>query len=361
MKIASGAGGMSTDQPTGRPVPPRAVGIRDVARHAGVSTATVSRALNTPERVGEAVRQRVDAAVRELGYIRHGAARALSLRRSHVIGAIIPTVDNAARARKVAALQKRCHELGYSLVVALSEYSLDLELRQCRSLVESGIDALMLEGGLHRPELFALLGDRGIPYVATSTFAPGSPHPNIGFDNAAIAERAARHLLDLGHRRIAVLAGVRDGNDRAAGRVEGVRRALGARGLDLPAARVAESRYRIADGRAAFRTLMGLDPPPTAIVCGNDVLAFGAILEAAALGVAVPGTVSILGFDDLDWASEITPSLTTMAIPAAEIGRRAAEFLVDSLRGRPVARATPVEVRLVVRQSTGPCPHDPAD
>jgi len=135
----------------------RSAGIRDVAMLAGVSTATVSRFFNEPASLRPGMRKRVDDAVRELGYIRHGAARALSLRRSHAIGAIIPTVDNATRANKVTALQKRCRERGYNLLLALSEYDLDLELQQCRNLIEAGVDGLMLEGGLHDPALYALL------------------------------------------------------------------------------------------------------------------------------------------------------------------------------------------------------------
>ena len=172
------------------------------------------------------MRRRVDNAVRELGYIRHGAARALSMRRSHAIGAIIPTVDNATRANKVAALQKRCRERGYNLVLALSEYDLDLELQQCRNLIEAGIDGLMLEGGLHDPALYTLLEKRGIAFVNTSVYDPLSPYPNIGFDNRATARRLAEHLLDLGHRTFGMIAGPRRGNDRASDRVEGVRDAL---------------------------------------------------------------------------------------------------------------------------------------
>ena len=194
--------------------------------------------------------------MRELGYIRHGAARALSMRRSHAIGAIIPTVDNATRAGKVTALQKRCRERGYNLVLALSEYDLDIELQQCRNLLEAGIDGLMLEGAVHDPELYKLLERRGIAVVNTSVYDPHSPHPNIGFDNRAVARRLADHLLDLGHREVGMIAGPTAGNDRAGGRVEGVRDALRARGLDLPDARIVERPYRVAEGRLGLRALM---------------------------------------------------------------------------------------------------------
>jgi LacI family transcriptional regulator len=331
-------------------------GMRDVARLAGVSIATVSRALNEPARVSRDMRAKVENAVRELGYIRHGAARALSMRRAHAIGAIIPTVDNATRAGKVTSLQKRCRERGYNLVLALSEYDLEIELQQCRNLVEAGIDGLMLEGGVHDPELYDLLEKRGIAVVNTSVYDPRSPHPNIGFDNCAVARRLTEHLLDLGHREIAMVAGPTAGNDRAGGRVAGVRDALRARGLDLPDSRIVERPYRVAEGRLGLRALMEREPRPTGVICGNDVLAVGALIEAQALGCRVPQDLSVAGFDDLDWASQIPPGLTTMAFPAREIGQLAADYLIDSLSGKSVPHAIEVEVKLILRGSTGPAP-----
>jgi LacI family transcriptional regulator len=333
--------------------------MRDVALAAGVSIATVSRVMNRPDSVTAPVRARVEAAVRELGYIRHGAARALSTQRSHAIGAIIPTVDNATRASKVTALQKRCRERGFNLVLALSEYDLEIEFQQCRSLIEIGIDGLMLEGSVHDPALHDLVARRGIPMVNTSVYAPESPWPSIGFDNRAAAARLTDHLLDLGHRSIGVIAGPTAGNDRAQGRLDGVRAALASRSLDLPAARIVERGYRMAEGRLGLRALLAQAPEVTAVVCGNDLLAVGALIEAQSSGVRVPQDLSLAGFDDLDWASQIPPGLTTMALPSAEIGRLAADFLIDSLSGADLPKATEVEVKLILRGSTGPAPGHP--
>jgi LacI family transcriptional regulator len=314
----------------------------------------VSRYFNEPTSLRPGMRNRVESAVRELGYIRHGAARALSMRRSHAIGAIIPTVDNATRAGKVAALQKRCRERGYNLLLALSEYDLGLELQQCRNLIEAGVDGLMLEGGLHDPALYAVLEKRGIAFVNTSVYDPHSPYPNIGFNNRATARRLTEHLLDLGHRRVGMIAGPRRGNDRASDRVEGVRDALRAYGLDLPDQHVVEHSYRVVEGRNGLRTLRAREPRLTAIVCGNDVLAFGALIEAQALGLRVPQHLSIAGFDDLDWATHLPPGLTTMALPAREVGEIAADHLIDKLTGLSVPHAIEVEVKLILRGSTGP-------
>ena len=330
--------------------------MREVAGSAGVSTATVSRFLNEPSSVRPDLRARVESAVRELGYIRHGAARALSMQRSHAIGAIIPTVDNATRAGKVAALQERCREHGYHVVLALSEYDLDLELQQCRNLIEAGVDGLMLEGALHDPQVYELLEKRGVPFVNTSIYNPASPYPNVGFDNRAMAARLTEHLLDLGHRTFGVVAGPRQGSDRARDRVDGVRAALAARGLELGRESITYGGYGVLEGRQGLRALMCRQPKPTAIICGNDVIAFGALLEAQALGHRVPQDLSIAGFDGLDWASQLPPGLTTMALPAREVGRMAADYLLGSLASRTVPHATEIEVRLILRGSTGPAP-----
>ncbi|MBZ8134957.1 LacI family DNA-binding transcriptional regulator [Afifella sp. IM 167] len=336
----------------------RPAGMREVAQLAGVSIATVSRALNEPSRVSAEMRLKVENAVRSLGYIRHGAARALSLRRAHAIGAIIPTVDNARRADKIAALQMRCRERGYSLVLALSQYDLSIELQQCRSLVEVGIDGLMLEGGEHDPAIYELLEKRGIAVVNTSVYDPAAAQPNIGFDNSVAARRLTDHLLDLGHKTVGMIAGPVAGNDRAGGRLAGVRAALAARGLPLPPDLVVERPYRIGEGRLGLRTLLARQPRPTAVICGNDVIAIGALIEAQAQGLDVPRDISIAGFDDLDLAAQMPPGLTTMALPAREIGELAADHLIDSLEGKPVAHATEVEVKLILRGSTGPVPSE---
>jgi LacI family transcriptional regulator len=176
----------------------------------------------------------------------------------------------------------------------------------------------------------------------------------VGFDNARAMGQVVRYLLDLGHRRIAMLAGVTRDNDRAAARVRGVREALAAAGLSLPAHRLVEHPYGLAPAREGLRQLMEAAPAPTAVVCGNDVLALGALLEAQHLGLHVPRDLSIVGFDDLELASHVQPALTTVHVPAEALWRRAAERALAMVRGEPPARDPAVEVSLVVRGSTAP-------
>jgi LacI family transcriptional regulator len=330
--------------------------IEDVASAAGVSTATVSRVLNQPQSVREALRGRVLAAVARLGYVPHAGARAMMLRRSGTVGAIFPTVDNAIFSKAIDALQRRLADAGMQLLIATCDYDADTEMRQALNLVTRGADALALCGTGQRPELLQFLRQRGLPcvHVMNRIGPPGTAC--VGFDNAQAIAQATRYLLDLGHRRIAMLAGTTRANDRATARVEGARRALHDAGLSLPPSRLVERRYDIAEARDGFRALMAVQPAPTAVLCGNDVLAFGALFEAQASGLAVPRQVSIVGFDDLELARHLQPALTTVRVPAEMMWRTAADRLLGALRGEPMPASTEIEVALVVRDSTGPAP-----
>lgn len=332
-----------------------AVTIRDVAQAAGVSVATVSRVFNRPDLVTAALRARVLTTAERLGYVAYGAARALASGRSRAIGAIVPTLDNQVFAVCIDALQQRLDAHGFALLVASAGYDAARETREVRLLLERGIDGLMLVGAEHPPAVWALLGRRApaVPAVVTWTSAAADiPVPCIGFDNAAAARRIVEHLLELGHRRIAMVAGPTVGNDRAAARVAGVRAALAASGLTLAPPYLSERPYTVPDGHAAALALLSLPDPPTAIVCGNDHLALGALAGARALGLSVPRNLSITGFDDLDFAAYAEPPLTTVRVPAAEMGQRAAEYLAAAAIGPAPLLGTVLEAPVMLRAST---------
>jgi LacI family transcriptional regulator len=329
--------------------------IDDVARAAGVSTATVSRALNQPGAVRPALRAKVLAAVERLGYVAHAGARALSLNRSGTVGAVVPTIDNAIFAQGLQAFQRRMAAAGRVVLLAFSDYDPLQEQAQAQALLARGVDALALTGISQRPELLARLAQRGLPWVHTGSFPAPDGAACVGFRNREAVMRAVQYLLDLGHRRIAMLAGITAGNDRAAERVAGVREALARAGLKLPAASMAESAYALQPAREAARRLLQAATPPTALVCGNDVLAFGALLECQALGIEVPRQLSVVGFDDLDMARQWRPALTTMHVPTERMWTLAAEELLARLEGTqagPLQRE--LQVELVVRDSTAP-------
>ena len=331
-----------------------AVTVRDVAAAAGVSTATVSRALNGSSAVASDLRERVASAASRLGYTPHAAARALASQRSRTMGAVVPTLENVNFAIGIEALQHRLGEAGYTLLVASSNYDPDEELRQVRALAAHGAAGMMLVGARHAAALYELLDAKRIP--AVNAWVLERDRPCVGFDNYAVGQVLADHLLDLGHTEFGVIAQLTGNSDRAAARVSGIRDAIERRGLRLARERLIERPHKIIEGQVALRALMASRPRPTAVICGTDILAFGALVEAQQLGIAVPQDLSITGINDVEFAAHLTPALTTMRLPADEIGARAADYLLGRAGGQEVAAMTPVEVGLIVRASTAPPP-----
>ncbi len=328
--------------------------LQDVATHAGVSTATVSRYLSNAELVREERRHRIEASISELGYIPHGAAQALASQRSRTIGVIVPTLDNAIFAKGIQAFQKRLQDAGYTLLIASSNYSHDEELTQAETLMARGVDGMMLIGLEHHERLFERLIQKQIPYINTWSFKNDSDHPCIGFNNFDAAARQTAYLLDIGHRRFGIISGVTRDNDRAHDRLQGILHTLAERGLSIPDDMLVECPYNIAVSRQAMKRLLTQDGSPTAVICGNDVLAYGALLECQASGHKVPGDVSIAGFDDLPLSAHIQPPLTTMHVPSEEMGQKAADYLLAHLNGETVPEHTELEVNLILRGTTAP-------
>lgn len=344
-----------SSSPTNSKRPPGAsVRLRDVAKLARVSSATVSRVMNAPELVSDTVIERVRAAAASLGYVPNNAARALRSRRTHIIGTVIPTLDHAIYAQQVEALQRELSQHGYLLLVTASEYNLLTELTQVRLLIERGIEGLVLVGENHDPRLFELLSARRIEYITTYCYNPRGTMPCVGFDNRRTIARVADYLLDLGHVDICMLAGITKDNDRAFERVEGFKAALAARGLSPGP--IIEKPYLIAAGREAFRTLVARGLRSTAVICASDVLAFGVLAECAAQGIRIPMDLSVVGFDNLAFAAHLQPSLTTVQVPASEMGRRAGDYLIRRLRGEQAESRLEVEASLIIRETTAAAP-----
>ncbi len=338
-------------EPTGNlPVdmaPGRAPTLADVARMAGVSTATVSRCLNDPARVVGPTRDRVLAAVDALGYSPNFSARALAVRSTSTLGVVIPTMDNAIFARGVQAFQEELGRNNKTLLIASSGYRADLEAAQIRTLVARGADALLLIGLDRSAEIYAFLRRRNVPTVAAWCFAPDAPLPCVGFDNVAAMADLARQVLGHGHRRLGMISAPVASNDRARGRAAGVRLAMAEAGLPADALTLVETDYGIETGAAALHDILARAPDTTAVMCGNDVLAVGALRAARQAGLRVPDDISITGFDDIDLATLAEPGLTTVHVPHRDMGRRAARALLDAIDsgGRPVGIALATEIR----------------
>jgi len=330
--------------------------LEDVAARAEVSTATVSRALNMPDRVTERTRAKVIAAVQELGYAPNFGARVLAAKRTNTFGAIIPTMENAIFARGLQAFEEDLGEHGITLLVASSSYRPDLEEEHIRTLIARGADALLLIGHDRTPGSYAMLDQRKIPHVIAWAVDASQTRISIGFDNRAAMYALADEVLKLGHRYIGMISAERANNDRARQRAEGLVAALSAAGRDPAEVAILETPYSIANGAVAFAELMNASPRPTAVMCGNDVLAAGALSMARKMGLKVPEDVSITGFDDIELAEIVTPGLTTVHVPHGEMGRGAARLLRALRNGEDPGSSVALDATVKWRDSLGPVP-----
>ncbi|MEO1159248.1 MAG: LacI family DNA-binding transcriptional regulator [Pseudomonadota bacterium] len=332
---------------TGRNLPT----LEDVANAAGVSTATVSRCLNEPGKVSEKTRDRVMQAVSKLNYSPNFGARAIAANRTGIFGAVIPTMENAIFARGIEAFQKSLVEKNATTLVASSAYDPEQEAQQIRTLVARGADGLLLIGTERRPDIYDFLADRNIPTVIAWACAADEDRSYVGFDNRAASERMVSTAIRMGHRTFACISAPTSTNDRARDRVLGAQQAITAAGLDAASMPIVETDYSIHNGREAFRKVAETGPLPSLVICGNDVLAVGAIQAAKASGLDVPGDVSITGFDDIELATVISPALTTVHVPHRQMGQLAGDTLYGLVKDAAGPVRIELETRLVERES----------
>ena len=220
-------------------------------------------------------------------------------------------------------------------------------------LAARGVDALVLVGRQHSLETRRLLLSLGLPYVLTWTLDHSRRHASVGFDNRAAGRMIGEYLLQLGHKRIGMISGVLAGNDRARDRMLGVKNALEDAGLALPSERVVQAPYSLEGGREGLVELLR-SQKVSAVVCGNDVLAIGAIQEAQRMGLEVPGDLSVTGFDDMEFATVVSPPLTTVRFPIADIGVEAGRHIIERLQGSTAPRRIELPLEIALRQSAAP-------
>jgi LacI family transcriptional regulator len=336
------------------PEPRVRVGLRDVAEVAGVSTATVSRFINNPELVSSELRARIASVVRHLKWVPDGRARALATRRTGTIGAVFPTLSHGDFARAIEALQNELGGLGYTLLLACSEYQPEQEYQQVRKLVERGVDGIILVGEAHDPSLTEFLAHCAVPYVNTFVYNPQSHGTCIGPDNHKALYRLTNYLADLGHRRFGVIAQSTDNNDRAQARLQGIRDALAERSIAVHPTHFVVGLWGVAEAREHFRRVFARKPWPTALICGNAYLAVGAMLESQVQHIRVPEELSIVGYDDIEIMRELPIPITTVRVLSDEVGRRAARVLVARLENRADETEFECAAEIIVRVSSGP-------
>jgi DNA-binding LacI/PurR family transcriptional regulator len=324
--------------------------MTDVAKLAGVSHQTVSRVLNGHPNVSRATRKDVQDAIRELGYRRNAAARALVTGRTHTLGVI--SFDNTifGPASMLYGVERAAHPGGYSVVVANVPFGQGAGMFEAvERFLEQAVEGIIVIAP-HTADVAALASVAAeVPLVAVKC-GTRAPLPSVAIDNVAGAERATRYLLDLGHPTVHHLAGPGTWLD-AEERVEGWRRALALAGAPEPETEMLSGDWSAVTGYEAGRRL-ALVPELTAVFCANDQMALGLIRALAEQGRRVPADVSVVGFDDIPEAGFFWPPLTTVRQDFLELGKRAMAMLIERISGQgQVHPAVPVVPELIVRAS----------
>ncbi len=325
--------------------------LEDVARLAGVSLGSASRSLSVPGEVRPDTLERVQRAVSQLGYVRNGAAQALASRRTKTIAAIYPTLDNPIFAVSIQSLQETLWGLGYQLIVASHDYKPEREVDLLRAIVERGVDGIVLVGTDHADAVYDLQRQYQLPYVLSWAVDDKRAGQCVGFSYLDAAQRMAGLVVEHGHTRIALCPGIAEGNERVRARIQGTRATLKAHGLELRGDWIVERPFTFEGGRSAIAQLFQTDDRPTALICGTDIQAVGAIGECRDRGIRVPGELSITGSDDIGLASLVEPRLTTVHVPTSEIGRLSAQRVVDLIEGRCTDAPAALQTTLIQRES----------
>jgi len=327
------------------------VTVKDVARRAKVSTATVSHVINETRFVSEELRARVYQAMEELDYRPNAIARSLRRKRTQDIGMIVPDVAYPFLAEVARGLEDRGFELGYSAILCESNSEPEREAACVDLLRMKRVDGIVFVAAGENSHHVRALIERGVPVVVCDRELPGVEVDTVIADNVGSGHQATDHLIRLGHRRIGCIAGPQElciSNKRLAG----YRRALEEHGLPLDQDIIVHGDFRCPGGYEAMGKLLALDDPPTAVFACNDLMAMGAICAVSKRRLRMPEDVAIVGCDDIALAAFTNPSLTTVAQPKHEMGAAAVEMLVDRIEDAhkpPTKRVLPTE--LVIRDS----------
>lgn len=332
--------------------PNRVARMEDVARAAGVSLMTVSRALRMPETVANATRLRIEAAATRLNYVGSALAGQLSTGRTRLVAVVLPDLRNPVFAVAMQGLSDALGE-SYELVVASAHGGPRGEARVIRALLGYRPAALVIHGGRHEQETRELLVSSGAPVVEMGSLPSRPINLSVGYSNKLAGKAATEHLVARGYRRIGFVSQPKRENSRAEERWQGYRAALVEAGIEPNPDIEIESPLGFARGAEALSSMRQRDPRLDAVFFTSDGWALGALFHCLRAGIAVPGDLALIGFDDLDIASLAVPALTTIHVPRYEMGWEAGQLLKAQLNGQPIARRRlDLGFELVVRETT---------
>jgi len=327
--------------------------IIQVAKHAKVSTATVSRVLNGFPGVREKTALRVRRAIAEMHYVPNPNARNLRVGRTRLFGLIVSDVNNPFFPELIDAFEALAAAEGIEVIFTHTNYDLK-RLHSCiRRMIERSVDAIAVMTSEVEEEALQQAVRAGIPVVLMNQRKLAARYPNVPVDYSAGFREALEHLLSLGHRDIGFIAGPQSLNS-ARGRKDAFTAALKSRGIHVRKKWIAIGDMRVEGGRKAMETLLAQRPRPTAIVASNDLMAVGALQAAQASRIHVPRDLSLIGFDDLPIATMVHPPLSTIRHPRREVAARAFDSLWKTVRGDSVEDDSALQPHLVIRNSTAP-------
>jgi len=329
--------------------------IREVAERAGVSLGTVSNVLNRPEIVAEKTRQRVLNAIAEIGFVRNGSARQLRAGYSQHLGLVVLDVTNPFFTEVARGVEDAANEAGFIVILCNSDDSLEKESHYLHVLEEQRARGLLITPVLSDASYLHRLRQRGIAVVLLDRPSHSKDMCSVAVDDVHGGELAAAHLLDQGHRHLAFVNGSL-GIRQCADRRRGVRRAVKAAGLDPDEAvhEISVPMLNAKAGESCVETLLAAPTQPTAIFCANDILALGVMRGLTRRGIAIPGDVALVGYDDVDFASILFIPLTSVRQPKYQLGRAAAELLIDEALNLAIHQHKQItyQPELIVRESS---------
>jgi LacI family gluconate utilization system Gnt-I transcriptional repressor len=327
------------------------VKLSDVAAEAGVAPMTVSRVINTPDRVSAHTAARVRVAIEKLGYVPNLVAGGLSSRRSRMVAAILPTIAHAMFAELVQTFTETMRGGGYQVMLALSGYDEAAEAELVRGLIGRRPDAMLITGTHHAAPIRQMVSEAGIPVVEIFDVAQQPIDMLVGLDHAEVGAAVAERFLDNGFDSFAVFAA---GDPRAQVRRRAFTASVQRAGAALLADPVLPAPSTIAAGRQALRDLAPVLTRPTALFCSSDLLAFGAITEARMRGIEIPDRLAVCGFGNFELSAASEPAFTTVSIEGGEIGTVAAGLLLRRLGGEPAQESDRMRVAFrIIERATG--------
>lgn len=330
--------------------------MKAVAKIAGVSPATVSRTFHSPHLVDAKTRYHILNIAEENQYVYNATAANLSSRHSTIIGVLLPHANRSFFGTSLIAIQDKAQENGFAVIIGNTKYDKKTEKLLIEQFIQHQVAGIILTG-CHpdNEDYIHNLTDKGTPCVFTwETFRSGN-FSYVGFDNHSAAFRMTEYLIELGHRRIGLLIGPYSKSSRIMARFEGYKAALKRHNIAFDHSLVITRVPSLVEGKEAAKTLIDLQDRPTAIFAASDSLAIGALTAAKDKGLEVPKDISISGFDNVEFASHCNPPLTTIQVPAMDMGHRAIETLLDMIRsGINEVRRYDLETDLIIRKSCQP-------